>query len=663
MMPPRLRPNANVFAAFARGSSIERKRASCDAERRLESDGARDAGGAVTPVALADGALRYDRATMLAMRAREDAKVLPVELSSSTIECVINETNGALAARAGAEEAEKGSVTEPGAGAEVGGGVTPSVSVTASNASVVVASTGPMDVEKSKRFASKSLANKLTMDKVDKMLAALRDCAMSDLSVAKALTTALVDRVAADDRAAAAVAEFASRARELAPAAYLINNGASSVTYKSLLLSALQDDFEQIEVAREGLSACADRFERDALAKKLKTRVVGVVKLIGELYVRRFIGEGVVRAVADELIGENGSIPREDDVEALCALLTIVGAPFDGKLKKVVDAYVARLNVWAESEDLNAKTRFVCRDVIDLRGAAWKSAIKSSASTKSSDDVLANASPVVSSEILFPEGPRSAKPSLAPLRGPYDAPAVVRSFPTAQNRAALEAELRRDAKARAEERAAAAAAAAAGAVASTSNYTAEQAAQKIASFVDEFCVAGDVSEALLCVADLVERTADGEATKNDVARALVDRVVNESTVKTAELVGDLLAALFNRGEFATSALEQAIGDTVAYLDDISIDVPMAPKLMAKVVARIVGASAVALDFITAAGSGIEDASIRREFCGEALVELRARGFPGLVKGALQLDEFAATDEDGVDTVTEWLQKLNLADLA
>ena len=122
MMPPRLRPNANVFAAFARGSSIERKRASCDAERRLESDGARDAGGAVTPVALADGALRYDRATMLAMRAREDAKVLPVELSSSTIECVINETNGALAARAGAEEAEKGSVTEPGAGAEVGGG-------------------------------------------------------------------------------------------------------------------------------------------------------------------------------------------------------------------------------------------------------------------------------------------------------------------------------------------------------------------------------------------------------------------------------------------------------------------------------------------------------------------------------------------------------------
>ena len=91
---------------------------------------------------------------------------------------------------------------------------------------------------------------------------------------------------------------------------------------------------------------------------------------------------------------------------------------------------------------------------------------------------------------------------------------------------------------------------------------------------------------------------------------------------------------------------------------------MAPKLMAAVVAAVVASGAVALDFITAAGSGVEDVQFRRAFAGACLNALRVEHkFAGLVKGALNLGDFAKSEDVGDDTVVEWLAKLSLDDLA
>ena len=60
---------------------------------------------------------------------------------------------------------------------------------------------------------------------------------------------------------------------------------------------------------------------------------------------------------------------------------------------------------------------------------------------------------------------------------------------------------------------------------------------------------------------------------------------------------------------------------------------------------------------------IEDVGYRRDFAGAALTELRRVDFAGLRPGALNLKEFARADDPDEDTVTEWLGKLNLSDLA
>jgi translation initiation factor 4G len=168
---------------------------------------------------------------------------------------------------------------------------------------------------------------------------------------------------------------------------------------------------------------------------------------------------------------------------------------------------------------------------------------------------------------------------------------------------------------------------------------------------------------LACVADLIARTVDGEATKSAITKALVDYVVDASNVKIAQSIGVLLAALYQRAAFETSTLEAAIGDLVSSLDDVAIDVPMAPRLLASVVAAVVAARAVALDFITAAGSGIEDVTLRRQFAADALCELNAQGFINSDSAsALDLQSFAKGSIDD-ETVNEWLLGLGLSHLA
>ena len=690
-----LRPPTDVFGAFARGSRASATATAPTSAPPTAPTSAPTATKATTERERASAdAVTYDRATLIALRDANEAVTheLPVELATSTLEIVKNELNAAIAAREGSvwgthQGKSKTAATAANATATATEEETTTTTTkeepvaeaaseksTAAAAAAVGAESGPYDADKSKRVI-KSVLNKVSADKMDKMMAQLSECALSDARVGKALVSMLVDRACADERHASVYGELAEKLNAIVPA-YAIEGGendddtsaTTTTTFKKMLLGALQDDFESTCVARQGLGAVVDRYEHESQSKRIKGRVIGVARMIGELSNRGIASDAVARAVVEDLLGEPRTTPCEDDIDAACALLATSGANMEASAKKSMDAYIARLNVLAESEEVSPRTRFACRDVIELRGNEWvkrggKVAAASASKTNGAAVDLANATPLVSDEILFPEGPSGGKASSS-LMGSYEAPARAGVMPTAANRAALEANMRRDAKARAEAKVDAAIAAASGeGDASTSKYSAEQAEKKIASFIDEYAVVGDVGEALLCVADLVARAEDGDATKDAIAKALVDYVVNTSTAKAADLVGKLFAELFARGGFATSVIEQAVGDVVAMLDDVAIDVPMAPKLLAVVVARVVAGGAVALDFMTAAGSGIEDVGYRRDFAGAALLELRRANFAGLTPGALDLKEFARTEDPDEDTVIEWLGKLDLGDLA
>jgi len=666
--------------------------------------------------------VRYTAEALRAIaRDRASEFALPSELQSSTLECVLNDANAEIARIEGSvwgrhvkedmkpkrstgmmnvnatttgtttrevfatanEEEEK---MEDGEGADgeceaigaIGGNVAnrgTTMTTTMGHSgkktttvSTTTVSTTTNDAEKSKRMM-KGILNKMsTNEKMnERLFEQARECALAaEANAREAFVGMIFDKAAYEGSLAGAYAELCAKLSATLPAL------ANGMTFKKLLISLAQDEFENSTSAREATSGIVDRGDREAQAKRARLKTVGIARLIGELFKRTVVAASLVHAVIGELLGEPRSTPCEDYVEALCALLAACGGELESSpktSKAVMDMYFARLNVLGECAEIDIRTRFLCRDVIELRSHAWaaRPGKKSHEAKKLADvgaDVDFTSSPAVSDEILFPEGPANAVARPGPLEGPYQKPSHAVVLPTAAARGALEDAMRRDARARAEAKADAAIDAALGSSptdVSTSSYDAEEVDQKIKSLVDEYAAAGDVAEALLCVKDLIARTPDAEATKSAIAKALVDYVINVSSAKIADSVGVLLAACFTAAGFETSTLEIAIGDVVSMLDDVAIDVPMAPKLLAKVVAKVVAANAVALDFITAAGSGIEDVGFRREFCGAALVELKSSHFKGLVPGALDLQAFAAGEAE--DTVTEWLRSLALSELA
>jgi len=674
-----LRPQSGVYESFAQGSTPNgAPKASASATTAVTSASAAAApGDSSSPSSSSSSSTApthaYDKAALIAISQDPSFEcVLPVELSTSTLEVVKNQLNADI------EKAE-GSVwgrhvkedlkpkKKDGAGesdAPVAAKITDAVPEAAAGAAAAAPAPGAaavvktLDAEKSKR-AIKSALNKLSRGTFDKLVEQLMaECALTDASVIEALISMVFDKAAYEAQYVGVYADLCAKL-----------HGALGSGFKKTLISAAQDEFENSTLARETLGAVAERGDRDAQAKRARSKIVGVMRLVGELFKRSVVGASLVHAISSELLGEPRSVPCEDYIEALCALMTACGGELEASPKTnkaVMDMYFARLNVLAESMEVDTRTRFMCRDVIELRSNAWVVRANKPAAKKASEEIDFTSSPAVSDEILFPEGPaNSANARSGSLQGPYEKPAHSVVLPTAATRAMLEDDMRRDAKLRAEAKADAAIDAALGGGAggaSSSSYDAEQVEQKINSFIDEYATVGDISEALLCIADLIARTPDKGETKNAIAKALVDYVVNVSSAKIADAIGKLLAACFTSGGFETSTLEMAIGDVVSMLDDVAIDVPMAPKLLAKVVAKVVAANAVALDFITAAGSGIEDVMYRREFCGAALVELKEVKYAGLKPGALDLHGFAA-GEPGDDTVSEWLGSLSLSELA
>ena len=672
-----LRPQSGVYESFAQGSTPNGAAKASGATAVTSASAAAAPGGSTTTSSSSSSSTApthaYDKAALIAIRQDPSFEcVLPVELSTSTLEVVKNQLNADIEKAEGSvwgrhvkedlKPKKKDGAGESGDAPVVAAKIAdaaPEAAAAAAPAAASSAAVKTLDAEKSKR-AIKSALNKLSRGTFDKLVEQLMaECALTDASVIEALVSMVFDKAAYEAQNVGVYADLCAKLHEA------LGSG-----FKKTLISAAQDEFENSTLARETLGAVADRGDRDAQAKRARSKIVGVMRLVGELFKRSVVGASLVHAISSELLGEPRSVPCDDYIEALCALMTACGGELEASPKTnkaVMDMYFARLNVLAESMEVDTRTRFMCRDVIELRSNAWVVRANKPAAKKASEEIDFTSSPAVSDEILFPEGPANgANARSGSLQGPYEKPAHSVVLPTAATRAVLEDDMRRDAKLRAEAKADAAIDAALGGGdggASSSSYDAEQVEQKINSFIDEYATVGDISEALLCIADLIARTPDKEETKNAIAKALVDYVVNVSSAKIADAIGKLLAACFTSGGFETSTLEMAIGDVVSMLDDVAIDVPMAPKLLAKVVAKVVAANAVALDFITAAGSGIEDVMYRREFCGMALVELKELKYAGLKPGALDLHGFAAGEPGVDDTVSEWLGSLSLSELA
>ena len=168
----------------------------------------------------------------------------------------------------------------------------------------------------------------------------------------------------------------------------------------------------------------------------------------------------------------------------------------------------------------------------------------------------------------------------------------------------------------------AAAAAAAPAKKKQSALTADELKVECEKLLSEYNSAADVAEALIVVQGLEARATDAAATRAAICAAVVQMVIDGSTERLAELMLKLLAHLAVAGKFGGEVVCAALGQFVAMLEDLAIDVPKAPKLLGIIVAGLIAQKVAQPAYLRTACEQVEDMLTRRDFAVAVLLELK-----------------------------------------
>nr|CAD1844985.1 unnamed protein product [Ananas comosus var. bracteatus] len=100
--------------------------------------------------------------------------------------------------------------------------------------------------------------------------------------------------------------------------------------------------------------------------------MLGNIRLIGELYKKKMLTERIMHECIKKLLGQYQN-PDEEDVEALCKLMSTIGEIIDHpKAKEHMDAYFDIMLKMSTNQKLSSRVRFMLKDAIDLRKNKWQ---------------------------------------------------------------------------------------------------------------------------------------------------------------------------------------------------------------------------------------------------------------------------------------------------
>ena len=112
--------------------------------------------------------------------------------------------------------------------------------------------------------------------------------------------------------------------------------------------------------------------EKEDQVRKAKRRMLGNIRLIGELYKKQILTERIMHECIKKLLGQIED-PDQEDIEALCKLMTTIGAQIDHeKARDYMEAYFRRMDLLSNNTKLPSRIRFMLQDVMDLRQNMWQ---------------------------------------------------------------------------------------------------------------------------------------------------------------------------------------------------------------------------------------------------------------------------------------------------
>ncbi|MQL98938.1 hypothetical protein Taro_031655 [Colocasia esculenta] len=231
------------------------------------------------------------------------------------------------------------------------------------------------DEEESKQRQLKAILNKLTPQNFDRLFQQVKEVNIDNGGTLSGVISQIFDKALMEPTFCEMYANFCFH---LAGALPDFSEDNEKITFKRLLLNKCQEEFERGE--REENEANRDEEgevkqsteEREGKRIKARRRMLGNIRLIGELYKKRMLTERIMHECIKKLLG-NYQDPDEENIEALCKLMSTIGEMIDHpKAKEHMDAYFDRMAKLSTNQKLSSRVRFMLRDSIDLRRNKWQ---------------------------------------------------------------------------------------------------------------------------------------------------------------------------------------------------------------------------------------------------------------------------------------------------
>jgi hypothetical protein len=139
--------------------------------------------------------------------------------------------------------------------------------------------------------------------------------------------------------------------------------------FRKVLVGECQRTFERnLQVPTfDGILDPEERYEAEV---KFKTRMLGNLRFVGELLVKKLLAGKVLLAVAEELL----AIGSAEGIEAAATLLTVAGPAFDRSSWTFVPrlhAIFALLRPLSQDPMIPARVRCILKDLLELRSRGW----------------------------------------------------------------------------------------------------------------------------------------------------------------------------------------------------------------------------------------------------------------------------------------------------
>ncbi|MCL7026454.1 hypothetical protein MKW94_029044, partial [Papaver nudicaule] len=232
------------------------------------------------------------------------------------------------------------------------------------------------DTEEVKQRRLKAILNKLTPQNFEKLFEQVKEVNIDNAVTLTGVISQIFDKALMEPTFCEMYADFCFHLSSELPD-FSENN--EKITFKRVLLNKCQEEFERGE--RE--QAEADRVEEEGEAKmsaeereekrvQARRRMLGNIRLIGELYKKRMLTERIMHECITKLLGQYQN-PDEEDIEALCKLMSTIGEMIDHpKAKDHMDAYFDMMLKLSNNMKLSSRVRFMLKDSIDLRRNHWR---------------------------------------------------------------------------------------------------------------------------------------------------------------------------------------------------------------------------------------------------------------------------------------------------